>query len=155
MKKTVLGIILMGVLAFGAEQTPKDLDTYLRGFDINEKNDMKVKAVEMLNMVEEGTAVVIDIRFKEEFEVWNLPFTKNIPLNELPDRLGELPRDKLIITACPHNDRSNIARIYLTMKGYKAKYLSDGMLKAVDYLRGENAIEFMEELHKNNTKGGN
>jgi rhodanese-related sulfurtransferase len=102
----------------------------------------------MLNMIENGTAVLIDIRFREEFEAWNLPFSKNIPLNELPNRLNELPKDKLIITACPHNDRSNIARMYLNMKGYNAKYLSDGLLKVADYLRGDNAVEFIQELKK-------
>jgi rhodanese-related sulfurtransferase len=89
---------------------------------------------------------LLDIRFKEEHESWNMPFAKHIPLNELPNRLNELPKDKLIITACLHNDRANIARIYLTIKGYNAKYLNDGLLKTADLLRGDSAVEFIDNL---------
>ena len=126
----------------------QDFETYLENFDYQERQDMKIKMVEMLNLVEENKAQVIDIRFKEEFEVWNLNFTKNIPLNELPNRLDELDKSKLIITACPHNDRANIARMFLKLKGYNVRYLSDGLLKAVDYLRGDNAKEFLEEYNE-------
>ena len=63
----------------------------------------------------------------------------------MPNRLNELDKSKLIVTACPHNDRANIARMFLKLKGYDVRYLSDGLLKAVDYLRGDNAKEFMEE----------
>lgn len=41
-----------------------------------------------------------------------------------------------------------MARMYLIMQGYNAKYLSDGLLKVADYLRGENAVEFIQELKK-------
>lgn len=148
MKKVFLGLVLISSLLFSSDLSPKNFDEYLKSFDLKERNDMKIKSVDMLNMIENGTAVLIDIRFREEFEAWNLPFSKNIPLNELPNRLNELPKDKLIITACPHNDRSNIARMYLNMKGYNAKYLSDGLLKVADYLRGDNAVEFIQELKK-------
>ena len=148
MKKIFLGLTIISNFLFSSDLSPKNFDEYLKSFDLKERNDMKIKSVDMLNMIENGTAVLIDIRFREEFEAWNLPFSKNIPLNELPNRLNELPKDKLIITACPHNDRSNIARMYLNMKGYNAKYLSDGLLKVADYLRGDNAVEFIQELKK-------
>lgn len=153
MKKIFLGCILISSFLFSSDLTPKNFDEYLKSFDLKERSNMKIKLADMLKMLEEGTAILIDIRFREEFEAWNLPFSKNIPLNELPNRLNELPEDKLIITACPHNDRSNMARMYLTMQGYNAKYLSDGLLKVADYLRGDNAVEFQEELKKLKNKG--
>lgn len=106
----------------------------------------------MLALVEEGKAVLVDIRFPEEFSAWHIAGSINIPLNELPKRLGELPKDRLIITACPHNDRSNMARIYLTLNGYQAKYLNDGLLKVADFLRGDNAKEYMDELKASKDK---
>ncbi len=130
----------------------QSFENYLKNFDYEARKDMKIKAVEMLNMLEDGKAQVIDIRFREEYEAWHTGFTKNIPLNELPDRLNELDKNKLIITVCPHNDRANIARIFLMLKGYEAKYLSDGLLKTVDYLRGDNAKEFQQEYKKEKTK---
>lgn len=125
-----------------------DLGEYLKKFDMKERSNMKAKVTDLLVMVEEGKAVLIDIRSREEFASWSMGFAKNIPLNELPNRLDELPKDKLIITACPHNDRSNLARIYLVSKGYNAKYLNDGLLKVADFLRGDNAVDFQEELKK-------
>lgn len=127
-------------------------DDYLKSFDYEAIKDMKIKTVEMLNMLEDGTAQVIDIRFPEEFEAWHIGFAKNIPLNELPDRLAELDKSKLIITACPHNDRANIARMFLMLKGYKVRYLSDGLLTVTDYLKGANAKEFIEEYKKEKVK---
>ncbi len=144
--KKIFFLFTIVTLALFANDT-KGFDDYLKSFDLKERKDMKIRGFELLNMLEEGKAVLIDIRFREEFAAWNMPFSKNIPLNELPNRLDELPKDKLIVTACPHNDRSNLARIYLTLKGYNARYLSDGLLSVADFLRGDNAVEFIEELN--------
>ncbi|MDD2567040.1 MAG: rhodanese-like domain-containing protein [Thiovulaceae bacterium] len=144
--KKFLSLLALGTLLCANELTPRDFDTYLKSFDLQERKNMKIRTVDMLTLVERGEAVLIDIRFAKEFAAWQMPFAKNIPLPELPNRLNELPKDKLIITACPHNDRANLARMYLTMKGYNAKYLSDGLLKTADYLRGENASEFIDGL---------
>jgi len=147
MKKLLIGMVLFCSLLYS-----DSFDDYLKSFDYEAIKDMKIKTVEMLNMLEDGTAQVIDIRFPEEFEAWHIGFAKNIPLNELPDRLAELDKSKLIITACPHNDRANIARMFLMLKGYKVRYLSDGLLTVTDYLKGANAKEFMQEYKKEKVK---
>ena len=124
-------------------------DEYLTNFDYDSRVDMKINSQKMLEMVSKDEAVVIDIRFEEEFEAWHMGFVKNIPLNQLPKRLNELPKDKLIITACPHNDRANMARMFLTLKGFKAKYLNDGLLHTADILRGDNAKDFINKKKEN------
>lgn len=141
--KKLLGMVLLCSLLYS-----DSFDDYLKNFDYKARKEMKIKTVEMLNMLEDGTAQVIDIRFPEEFEAWHIGFSKNIPLNELPNRLNELDKNKLIITVCPHNDRANIARIFLMLKGYNVRYLSDGLLSVTNYLRGDNAKDFMEEYKK-------
>ena len=148
MKNIILILIVFLGMGFASDLATKSYDEYLKSFDLDERSNMKIRTHEMLDLVEKGEAILLDIRFAKEFEAWNMPFAKNIPLNELPNRLDELPKDKLIITACPHNDRSNMARIYLTLKGYNAKYLNDGLLRVADFLRGDNAVEFVEELDK-------
>lgn len=148
MKKIAL-LFCLAALAFGADLKPKDFDAYLKGFNVEEVKNMKISSTEMLKLIKMDAAVLIDIRFAEEFKAWNMPFAKNIPLNELPNRLSELPKEKLIITACPHNDRANMARVYLTMKGYNVKYLNDGLLKVTGRLRGGAAVDFMRELQEN------
>lgn len=75
------------------------------------------------------------------------------PLNELPKRLAELPKDKIIVTACPHKDCSSIAMAYLRTKGYKAKYLIDGLIGLAENLHGDNATEFLEDVQKSQQLG--
>lgn len=152
MRKVILVLLCIAGFLNAAELKQVSFDAYLKSFDYNERNEMKIKTPDMLALVEEGKAILLDIRFKEEFEAWHIATSINIPLNELPQRLGELPKGKLIITACPHNDRSNIARIYLTLNGYNAKYLNDGLLKVADFLRGDNAKEFLDEYKANKDK---
>jgi len=124
----------------------KSFDAYLRSFDYDERKAMKIQLPEMFELYAAGQAQVIDIRFKEEYEAWHIGFGQHIPLNELPDRLDELDRDKTIVTMCPHYDRAEIARLFLTLKGFNARYLTDGMLGIVDYLRGDRAKNYMEKI---------
>lgn len=152
MKKVIFVVLAIAGLANAVELKKVSFEEYLSKFDYTERENMKIKTPDMLALVEEGKAILVDIRFKEEFEAWHIGASINIPLNELPKRIGELPKDKLIITACPHNDRSNMARIYLTLNGYNAKYLNDGLLKVADFLRGDNAKEFMDEYKANKGK---
>jgi len=92
--------------------------------------------------------VLADIRFPEEVATWRMGFGLAIPLNELPRRLAGLPKNKIIITACPHKDRSAIAMAYLRSKGYETKYLTNGLLGLAEQLRGERAKDFMAKLAK-------
>jgi len=152
MKKMIFLVLSIVGLANAAELKKVSFDEYLSKFDYKERENMKIKTPDMLALVEDGKAILVDIRFHEEFEAWHIATSINIPLNELPKRIGELPKDKLIITACPHNDRSNMARMYLTLNGYNAKYLNDGLLKVADFLRGDNAKEFLDEYKANKEK---
>ena len=122
----------------------KVFEEYLYRFDYQSRKDMKIQTKEMLELVSSGQAQLIDIRFKEEYEAWSVAKSKNIPLNELPNKLDELDKNKLIITACPHNDRSNMARLFLTLNGFNARYLTDGLLSTMDFLRGDNARDFIK-----------
>jgi len=54
---------------------------------------------------------------------------QHIPLDELPDRLDALDLTKTIVTMCPHYDWAEIARFYLTLRGYTSRYFTGGMLK--------------------------
>ena len=127
-------------------------DEYLKHFDYNERKAMKIKLDEMLKLYEEGKAEIIDIRFRDEYEAWHLGFGKNIPLNELPNRLDELDKNKTIVTVCPHYDRAEIARLFLKLKGFNARYLTDGLLGVVDYLRGDKARDYMAKIKKEDKK---
>ena len=121
-------------------------DEYLKNFDYVERKRMKIQIPELLEGYKKGEIELIDIRFPEEYEAWHVGIGKHIPLNELPDRLNEIDKNKTIVTMCPHYDRAEIARLFLKLKGYNAKYLTDGMLKLVDYFRGDKARDYMKEI---------
>jgi rhodanese-related sulfurtransferase len=108
---------------------------------------MKIDSKELISLLTRGEALLVDVRFSEEVAAWHTSFSVNIPLNELPRRLHELPKNVTIVAACPHKDRSAIAMAYLRSKGYDAKYLTDGLLGLAEQLRGERAKDFMESLH--------
>ncbi len=124
----------------------RDFDSYLRAFDYDERVAMKIALDEVLDLYAKGEIQLIDIRFREEHAAWSVGIGQHIPLNELPDRLDELDRDKTIVTMCPHYDRAEIARIYLTLKGYHSRYFTGGMLALVDYLRGDKARDYLAGL---------
>ncbi|PLX80567.1 MAG: sulfurtransferase [Desulfuromonas sp.] len=102
----------------------------------------------MIEWLEDGKAVLVDIRFKEEQEAWGPGFALKIPLNELPGRFDELPKDKIIVTACPHKDRAIIAMTYLRSKGIPARYLTDGLIGVAENLRGDDAYYFLKMLNE-------
>ena len=126
-----------------------DLENYLNNFDYTARKEMKIHIPELLELLKKDKVQFIDIRFKEEFEMWHFSFSKNIPLNELPGRLNEIDKNKIVVTACPHYDRALIGRIFLVEKGFKVKYLVEGLLGFADYLRGDNAKELFNSLNSN------
>lgn len=139
----LLTAFLALALILPAHSQAEKLDDYLAGFTYQERKEMKIESKELVELLRTGKAQLIDVRFPEEFAAWRMGFAKNIPLNELPSRLGELDKNKLIVTACPHYDRSSMARLYLITKGYRARYLQDGLLGLAELLRGDKARDFI------------
>lgn len=125
-----------------------DLEKYLSKFDYEARKKMKIQIPELLELLNNDEVQFIDVRFNEEFELWHFSFSKNIPLNEMPNRLDEINKDKLVVTACPHYDRAIMGRIFLMQNGFNARYLVEGLLGLADYLRGDNAKHFYSSLNK-------
>ena len=125
---------------------PIKFDQYLREFDYDERLAMKIQLPELLELYQQDKVQIIDIRFHEEYEAWRVGIGQHIPLNEVPDRLDELDAKKTIVTMCPHYDRAEIARLFLTMQGYHSRYLTDGMLGIANYLRGDIARDYMNSI---------
>lgn len=145
----VLCCIVLGAVhtqAASAFSVESEFDKFLTGFNYETRDEMKIDSKGLVSLLARNKAVLLDIRFKEEVAVWHMDFGLKIPLNELPGRLKEIPRDKIIVAACPHKERSAVAMAYLRSKGYQAKYLTDGLIGLAEQLRGENAKDFLEEL---------
>ncbi|WP_024787049.1 MULTISPECIES: rhodanese-like domain-containing protein [unclassified Lebetimonas] len=105
------------------------------------QKEIRISLEEFKKEFNEENAVLIDIRMPFEKKVWNLPFAIDIPANELENRLNELPKDKLIVTACPENSRAAFAAAFLKEKGYNAKFLAEGLLELMKAFKGGKAKE--------------
>lgn len=125
-----------------------DFEKYLEKFDYEARKKMKIQIPELLELLSKDEVQFIDVRFKEEFELWHFSFSKNIPLNEMPYLYHDLDKTKLIVTACPHYDRAIMGRIFLMQNGFNARYLVEGLLGLADYLRGDNSKHFYNLIKK-------
>ncbi len=62
--------------------------------------------------------MLIDVRTKEEFDNGNIKGSVNLPVDELRDRLGELPTDRNIFIYCEAGLRGYLAQRILKQSGY-------------------------------------
>ena len=83
-----------------------------------------------LEQIRKGSAVVIDVRPREEFEHAHLPRAKSIPLEEIEQRADEIPRGPLVIVYCrgPYCELADEAVEILKKRGVKAYRLEEGPL---------------------------
>jgi rhodanese-related sulfurtransferase len=67
---------------------------------------------------------VIDSRTEEEIAEFGIfTNTVNIPLDEIPKRMNEIPKDKRIFVHCSTGARADLAYHELTKNGYDVKFL--------------------------------
>lgn len=77
---------------------------------------------------EEDNAFTLDVRTATEFEAGHIPSATNIPLDELRDRLQELPINKKIKVYCQIGLRGYLATRILMQNGFDVCNLSGGYL---------------------------
>lgn len=71
-------------------------------------------------------AVLIDVRTKMEYENGHIEGALHIPVDELRDRLVELPREKEALVYCQVGLRGYIASRVLQQNGFKVKNMTGG-----------------------------
>lgn len=69
---------------------------------------------------------LLDVRTRKEFEAGCIEGAINIPIDELRDRLGELPRDRRIAAYCHVGQRGYLATRILLQSGFRASNVSGG-----------------------------
>ena len=87
-----------------------------------------VRRDELLERVRTGDTMVIDVRPPAEYEAGHIEGAVNIPLDSLPDRLGQLPPTQEIVAYCrgPYCMLAFEAVEQLRRHGYRARRLEDG-----------------------------
>ena len=86
---------------------------------------------ELLRRLGDGDTLVLDVRPGSEYAAGHLPGAVNIPLEELADRLAELPRDLEVVAYCrgQYCVLAHDAVRLLTGAGLRAKRATDGILE--------------------------
>jgi len=88
-----------------------------------------VTAEELRTQLEEEDVLLLDIRPAVEYEAGHLPGAISAPLDELPQKLDEIPPDKTIVAYCrgPYCDYADDALALLDAHGYETFRLEEGV----------------------------
>jgi NADPH-dependent 2,4-dienoyl-CoA reductase/sulfur reductase-like enzyme/rhodanese-related sulfurtransferase len=76
--------------------------------------------------IDDTDALIVDVREPGEFGAGHVPRSINLPLSELRERWGELPRDRELWLSCGVGQRAYYATRFLAQHGYRARNLSGG-----------------------------
>lgn len=84
---------------------------------------------QLLSRAEQGEVVVLDVRPSSEYSAGHLPYARSLPLEELQQRIAELPRDKPVVAYCrgPFCLMAVEAAEFLRQHGYRAVRFEDGV----------------------------
>jgi rhodanese-related sulfurtransferase/DNA-binding MarR family transcriptional regulator len=83
---------------------------------------------ELVARIERGDVVLIDVRPGEEFAAGHIDGARSVPLDELEERLSELPGDREVVAYCrgPFCAYAHEAVRRLRASGREARRLEDG-----------------------------
>lgn len=103
--------------------TAKDVVNY-GGYIATNLLDGSYKQVHFSKMRElvENNKFILDVREKNEYEAGHINGSVNIPLSEIRDRIGELPKDREIFIHCKSGQRSYNVCLLLQHLGFKDVY---------------------------------
>lgn len=88
----------------------------------------EISVTQAAQLREQG-AWVLDVRQPEEWNELHVPGATLIPLDQLPQRISEVPKDKEIVVICRSGNRSQAGRDILLQAGYeKVTSVSGGII---------------------------
>lgn len=113
---------------FGAAKDPINMAGFVAGGLL--RGEHPQVSVEQLRdaeaRLEVDRPIVIDVRTPDEYRQGHIAGARNIPVDELRDRLGEVPRDRPVVVYCQVGQRGYLATRMLVQNGCRASNLSGG-----------------------------
>lgn len=84
---------------------------------------------QLMEQAKRGEIIVIDVRPRAEFDHAHLPFARSMPLEEIVQRMAELPKNTEIVAYCrgPFCLFAEEAALLLKTRGRKVSKLLDGV----------------------------
>jgi peroxiredoxin family protein/rhodanese-related sulfurtransferase/TusA-related sulfurtransferase len=128
---------------FGSAKDPVNFAGFVAANAL--RGDVKLCRVEDL-LKPQADQVLLDVRTPDEFSAGTVPGAKNIPVDELRARFGELSKEKEYLVFCKVGLRGYLACRTLSQNGFKCRNLSGGY---TTYQRTvEMPVAEMPEQHK-------
>ena len=128
---------------FGSAKDPVNFAGFVAANAL--RGDVKLCRVEDL-LKPQADQVLLDVRTPDEFSAGTVPGAKNIPVDELRVRFGELSKEKEYLVFCKVGLRGYLACRTLSQNGFKCRNLSGGY---TTYQRTvEMPVAEMPEQHK-------
>lgn len=111
----------------GAEQLA-EIDRLVERYLTDRQSLDAVSKEELAQRLAEGAVVVLDVRPSVEYEQGHVAGARSIPIEELEQRLSELPGDQEIVAYCrgPYCVFADEAVKLLQRRGFRARRLADG-----------------------------
>ena len=69
---------------------------------------------------------VVDVREDWEYEAGHVPSAHHIPLNTVPDRISDIPKDQTVWVICQAGGRSMTAANFLEAQGFDVVSVAGG-----------------------------
>lgn len=91
-----------------------------------QRPDVPEVTVEEMAEAKEDGAPVIDVREPDEYEAVHVPGAVLVPLGQVVDRVGEVPRDQPVYVICQSGGRSAKAVAWLRTQGIDARNVAGG-----------------------------
>ncbi len=89
---------------------------------------LEITAAELQRILsEDNPPSLIDVREDGEAAICTIEGSILIPMNTLPQRLEEIPRDRPVALYCHHGMRSMMVGQWLAQQGYDALSLAGGI----------------------------
>jgi rhodanese-related sulfurtransferase len=112
-----------------AEERLVELQLALASIVANGDNLESLDRDSILRKAQAGEVLVLDVRPLDEYASAHLPHARSLPLDELKQRLAELPKDTPVVAYCrgPFCLMAKDAVELLQKKGYRAFHLTDGV----------------------------
>lgn len=99
---------------------------------------------------------ILDVRTKDEYELGHIDGAINIPVDELRERISEIPRDKKIVVYCGVGLRAYLACRILHQNGFSEVYNLTGGYKIYDaVINGHlGGVDFLGPCERENVPPG-
>ena len=88
---------------------------------------MEVEVLELKKMLKNNEVVLLDVREPYEIEICNVKGSLFIPMNEIPQNIEQLDREKRYAVMCHSGVRSLYVSNYLNSLGYSTLNVIGGI----------------------------